>query len=367
MSNNNKKYYAFISYRHSDNKIPGRQWASWLHHAIETYQVPEELVGTKNSAGDVIPSRIFPIFRDEEELPTDADLGRAIVNALDSSRLLIVLCSPRAVSSTYVADEIHHFKQQGHSDRIIAAMIDGEPNASWDQGKQKLGYKEEDECFPIPLQFEYDETGNRTNKRAEPIAADFRLDIDGKAEQSWTSVKAYTNHLKKSTSLDKNKIQQAAIKFNQQQHLMLLKIIAGILGIPLGELTQRDKEYQLEVERNKAKVLKRWLSGVFVLALVAIAASVFAYFKQQQAVEQQQISELRSADSFVANGYLLTRDNKISQATESLIEAIDIYDQFGVSKIAATTQYLFTSESASSPILDIDVKEPVTAMHFIRR
>ena len=70
--------------------------------------------------------------------------------------------------------------------------------------------------------------------------------------------------------------------YQKQQHLMLLKIIAGIIGIPLGELTQRDKEYQLEIERQKAKKLRRWLAGVFILAVVAIGASVFAYFKEKE-------------------------------------------------------------------------------------
>ena len=122
------KYHAFISYRHADNKVHGRQWATWLHQAIETYDVPKDLVGKKNGRGDVIPARIYPIFRDEEELPAHADLGTSIVGALEQTNLLVVLCSPRAVASTYVADEIDYFKKLGGSDRIIAAMIDGEPN-----------------------------------------------------------------------------------------------------------------------------------------------------------------------------------------------------------------------------------------------
>jgi len=39
------KYHAFISYRHADNKEQGRQWATWLHQAIETYEVPSDLIG----------------------------------------------------------------------------------------------------------------------------------------------------------------------------------------------------------------------------------------------------------------------------------------------------------------------------------
>ena len=287
MSVENKKYNAFISYRHADNKEQGRQWATWLHQAIETYEVPADLVGKKNGRGETIPARIFPIFRDEEELPANADLGNSIVGALNSTRLLIVLCSPRAVASTYVADEIDYFKKLGHSDRIVSAIIDGEPNASWDKGKQAAGFGAEDECFPIPLQFEYDENGNRTTKHAEPIAADFRINNDGVPEQAWTSIEAYRQHLKNTSNLNTNEIKKKVESYQQQQHLMLLKIIAGILGVPLGELTQRDKEYQLELERQRAKKLRRWLSVVVVLATLAIIAGGLAYIQQQKAKKRK--------------------------------------------------------------------------------
>jgi len=288
--NSPHKYHAFISYRHADNKQQGRQWATWLHQAIETYEVPEDLVGKKNGLGEVIPARIYPIFRDEEELPAHADLGQSIITALDSTRLLIVLCSPRAVASTYVADEIDYFKRQGNSDRIIAAMIDGEPNTSWDKAKQSSGFSIDDECFPVPLQFEYDETGQRTEKHAEPIAADFRINNNGQQEEGWTSPEAYSQYLKSTGDFSSEQINDKVEKYQQQQHLMLLKIIAGILGVPLGELTQRDKEYQLELERQKAKKLRRWLSAVAMLAIVAVGAGVFAFIKQQQAVKAEQVA-----------------------------------------------------------------------------
>lgn len=64
---NERKYHAFISYRHADNKEQGRQWATWLHQAIETYEVPSDLIGKKNTSGDEIPARIYPIFRDEDQ------------------------------------------------------------------------------------------------------------------------------------------------------------------------------------------------------------------------------------------------------------------------------------------------------------
>ncbi len=53
-----REYLAFISYRHADNKQQGRQWATWLHQALETYEVPANLVGKTNSCGEVIPEHI---------------------------------------------------------------------------------------------------------------------------------------------------------------------------------------------------------------------------------------------------------------------------------------------------------------------
>lgn len=288
-----QKYLAFISYRHADNRAAGRQWATWLHQAIETYEVPSDLVGKPLPGGGAIPARIYPIFRDEDELPADADLGSSITRALDRSNLLIVLCSPRAVESTYVADEIDYFKKLGRSDRIIAAIIAGEPNASWDKGKQAAGYVAADECFPVPLQFEYRE-GKRTARRAEPIAADFRLmgenTPDGsKPPEGWTTPEAYRQALREQgiTGADAAARVEA---YEKQLHLMLLKIIAGILGVPLSDLTKRDKEYQLALERARARRLRRWLGAVAMLAILAIGAGTFAYFKQQEAERNEALA-----------------------------------------------------------------------------
>ena len=76
--------------------------------------------------GEKIPRHIYPIFRDEEELPANANLEESIAEALDKTRNLIVLCSPRSVASPYVAEEIDYFKKLGRSDRIVAVLIDGE-------------------------------------------------------------------------------------------------------------------------------------------------------------------------------------------------------------------------------------------------
>jgi hypothetical protein len=274
------RYWCFISYRHADNKEPGRQWASWLQHQIENYEVPEELVGTINERGEVIPERIFPVFRDEEELPADADLGCPIYRALDRSLFLLVLCSPQSVQSTYVANEIAYFKRLGRSHRVLAAMIEGEPNASWDEGRQRTGVDPTTECFPQPLQFMVDANGELDySQRAEPIAADFRLP-DG--SKGWTSTEALRQALPK--SMPKAKVDEVVAAYHQQCELARLKIIAGILGVPLGMLTKRDKAYQLEKERQRTRVFRRVATALGILAVAAAGGGLLAYLKRQEAV-----------------------------------------------------------------------------------
>jgi len=285
----NREYWAFISYRHADNKIAGRQWATWLHQVLETYEIPEDLVGTINNRGEEIPARIFPVFRDEEELPVDADLASPIYRALDNSKHLIVICSPRAVQSPYVAAEISYFKKIGRSDKVLALMIDGEPNTSLDEGKQKLGFKPEDECFPLPLQYDVDEDGNLTENRSEPIAADLRIvDEDtGTPSEGWTSIEAYKQYLKLKGKLSSKEIDEHVIKYQKQLDLMKLKIVAGALGVPLGTLTERDKAYLLEKQQRRARIFRRVAVVMSMLLVVAVAAGIFAFLQRNEAIKQK--------------------------------------------------------------------------------
>lgn len=135
MSDQEKKYWAFISYSHQDKK-----WGDWLHKSLETYKIPQALSANEGREGS-IPKRIFPIFRDREELPSAADLGDNINQALKESRYLIV---------------------------------DGEPNAS-DKPELRL-----DECFPEAIKYKVSPDGTITDERVEPIAADARKGKDGK-------------------------------------------------------------------------------------------------------------------------------------------------------------------------------------------
>ncbi|MGA7326395.1 MAG: TIR domain-containing protein, partial [Rhodomicrobium sp.] len=311
-----RPYWCFISYRHADNKDVGRQWATWLHQTIENYEVPADLAGQVNGRGETIPQRIFPVFRDEEELPIDADLSSSIYRALDNSQCLLVICSPRAVDSTYVGREITYFKRLGKSGRIIAAMVDGEPNVSTDTAKQTAGFRPDQECFPAPLRHEVDAEGRLLGQLTEPIAADFRL-ADG--SQGWTSPEAYRQELKRSGNFTSDAAAGAVEAYRQRSELMKLKIIAGVLGVDLASLTRRDAAYQLQLAQRRARVLRRWLTAVGVLALFAIAGGLLAYQKEREAEYQRDQTEqanlhlltntsaahLREKDTRMAQGVIL--------------------------------------------------------------
>ena len=81
-----ERYCAFISYRHQS---PDMEIAKRLHTLIENYPVP---AGIRRETGRRRPGKVF---RDQEELPLTADLGKDIEAALDGSEWLIAVCSPR--------------------------------------------------------------------------------------------------------------------------------------------------------------------------------------------------------------------------------------------------------------------------------
>jgi len=231
-----RRYAAFISYSHADEKL-----ASWLHRKLEAYRTPGSLVGQATVHGK-IGRRIGKVFRDRAELGADHDLGAEIRAALERSDALIVLCSPRSSQSTYVNEEIRYFKALGRGDRIMAAIAGGEPHAAGKSiGKRLLS--EADECFPRALlrQVSADGAISEAVEPREPIAADFR---PGKDEHEGAK----------------------------------LKLVAGLFGVGLDDLIQRER------------VAQRWrMRGVAALAVLfaglGLAAAGFAFLAERNAAE----------------------------------------------------------------------------------
>jgi MTH538 TIR-like domain (DUF1863) len=176
-----------------------------LHRRLETYKLPKQLVGTETKRG-LVPQRLTPIFRDREELSAGASLSLQVQEALAGSDALIILCSPNAKASDWVGKEIETFRAL-HPDRpILAAILEGGP----------------DDAFPEVL----------TRGGAEPIAADLRKGKDG-----W--------------------------------RLGELKLIAGMTGVPLDALVQRDAQRQL---RRVTAITVGALIAMLIMALLLVAA-----------------------------------------------------------------------------------------------
>jgi WD40 repeat protein len=250
------KYWAFISYSHTD-----KEWGDWLHKALETYTVPRRLVGKPSREGTV-PNRIYPIFRDREELPVAADLSANINEALGESRYLIVICSPRSAQSQWVAAEIKLFKKLKREDRVLALIVAGEPNAR----DGKPGFKPEEECFPEPIRYRVGEDGELTSVRTEPIAADAREGKDGRENAK-------------------------------------LKLLAGLLGVNYDELRQRDHERRLRRAR---------LIGATALVLMGIFAGLASWAiiaANQAATQKRQTQRLFVASDMARADELFAKDD----------------------------------------------------------
>jgi hypothetical protein len=138
------------------------------------------------------------VFRDQDELPTSAELTGALQQALEQSRFLVVICSPSAAASRWVNEEIRYYKSLGRNHRIMCLIVDGEPNAS---DKPDCGLLE---CFPASLRYSLAADDQAPGERCEPMAADVR---------------------------DGGKSRQTA----------QLKILAALMGVGYDELVQRDR------------------------------------------------------------------------------------------------------------------------------
>lgn len=273
MDNDTKRYKAFISYSHANNREEGRKWADWLHHTLETYEIPEDLVGKKNLHGQEIPRQIFPVFQDEKELSASSNLNTSLTEALDNAEFLIYLSSPRSARSAYVRNEIRHFKQSGKSAKMIALILSGEPEYGQESSDRQ--------CFPDELRYHIEADGQIDYARPEEVlAADVR--IPDSPNEGYTSPEAYRRHLHRQ-DLSGHQIKSAVAAYKKRIDLAILKIIAGILDVPLRELTKRDQAYQLEKAKRKNRNIKRIAVAISTLALLAVLAGIIAWKQKNNA------------------------------------------------------------------------------------
>src|SRR5262245_3932161 len=112
------KYWAFVSYSHHDKRVAKRLVAE-----LAAQPIPASFRDRVEGA----PRRFAPVFRDERDVAVAPSLEPALIDALDDSAKLIVICSPFAVASRYVAAEIKHFIARGRASDILCLIASGIP------------------------------------------------------------------------------------------------------------------------------------------------------------------------------------------------------------------------------------------------
>jgi len=233
---------------------------------VEFYRVPSKLVGKVTAVGPV-PRKLAPIFRDREELPASADLGAELSAALQRSMFLMVICSPASAKSHWVDQEILQFKRTHGEKRVLALIVGGEPYAS-----NKPGH-EDQECFPNSLRFRLGPDGELSDVPAEPIAADIRKGADG-----W--------------------------------RLGKMKLIAGLSGLSLNDLVQREAQRRMQrlVAMTSAATAGMVLTG---------GLAVYANARRIEANDQRVIAQREAAAARAASDYLVGTFELSNPATEN--------------------------------------------------
>jgi hypothetical protein len=172
-----RPFRAFVSYCHAD-----AAFAAALQRRLEAYRLPRRLAARMEPLPGQGHGRIGPVFRDRADLSAATDLSAAVREAIAASSALVVVASPEAARSQWVAREILLFRELHPGALVLVALARGIPH----------------EAVPETLR-----AGD-----TEPLCADFRKHGDGR-------------------------------------RLAFLKIVAGLTHLPLDALVQRDAQRQV--------------------------------------------------------------------------------------------------------------------------
>jgi hypothetical protein len=275
------KYDAFISYRHCDlDKFVAEN----LHKTLENYDLPKNVKEKLGITGKTIKR----VFRDQDELPLSSNLEDPIIDALNNSKYLIVICSPRLKDSLWCKKEIETFKKLRGRKNIFCVLVEGEPSDS----------------FPEEVLYDEDEKGKRI--LVEPLAADVR-------------------------GTTKKEIKK---KIEEEK----LRLIASMLNIDYDDLKQRHKQRE---QRRKMMIVTAIASFLLIFSLYTSIMLIKINSQAKTLKEHQALSLASDSERYLQNDNrydaiktsyeALTKFNKVKmpytpEAEYALEEAIGVYD-----------------------------------------
>ncbi|MCM1088365.1 MAG: PQQ-binding-like beta-propeller repeat protein [Muribaculaceae bacterium] len=261
-------YDAFISYRHTE---PDSFVAQNLHKQLESLKLPGNVARRMQDGGETAKTKITRVFRDKEELPLVSNLADPIMEALEQSEFLIVICSPRLNESIWCKKEIETFLKLHGRERILLVLVEGEPEDSF---PPELLYREEEEIA---------EDGSVSRKRipVEPLAADVRGESQSEIRKK---IKSET-----------------------------LRLAAPMFGCSYDDLKQRHREQRMR------KILTAALAGSSVCLLFGLISTTMALqiSRQNRQITAQSEEISAQAEEIETQYALALRNHCISQAKEA--------------------------------------------------
>lgn len=235
---------AFISYARSASTLE----AVSLQTAIQTFAKPWHRL------------RAVRIFRDDSSMSANPALWSTIEEGLRDARWLVVLLSPAAAASEYVANEIRWWLQYKDADHIL--LVHDQGTLSWDRFRND--FSDASDCVPAPLRGAF---------REEPRWSDL----------SWFDAPGSSG--------------TADPRFRER----VADLAAAIREVPRDQLLGED----VAQHRRSWRLAKLAISGLSLLLIASIVASIVAVLQRNEV--------LRQANSLLARQLAATSDSLLDR------------------------------------------------------
>ena len=229
---NERGYAAFISYS----------------HAVDGKLAPALQRGLQRFAKRWYELQALNVFRDETSLSTNPHLWASIEAALAKSQYFLLLASPRAAQSEWVAREVAWWTANRPLDRLLLVLTQG--RLDWDEGAGDFAWDAE---TPLPA-----------NLRGVFIDNPRHLDLRW-AQNAATDL-----------SLQHNRFREA-----------VADLAATLHGRPKEELIGEEVTQHRRVRR----LARSAIAALGLLAVAASSAALWALQQQRVAVEQARLAD----------------------------------------------------------------------------
>jgi MTH538 TIR-like domain (DUF1863) len=237
------EYDAFISYSHVAD----------VHVAMALQR------GLQRLAKPWYRRRALRVFRDESDLTASPKLWSSIAAAIDRSDAFLLMASPEAAESKWVAQEVRRWRETHSMDRFYIAISNGE--ILWDDVRGDFDWSRTN-CLPRALGGAFDE---------EPLFVDLRF----------------------------IRSEEAADLRNPQLRAAVARLAAALRDLELDDLISED----VRLHRNAMRLA--W-SGVSAL-IFATAAAVVGGVVATRASDEAERRALPTRDASRSRAYSLNR------------------------------------------------------------